>query len=284
MGAQSFDHRAGCPGKYTGVPQEAARLLELPRPSFVGLFHKAQHFVGGMLTVTGEDLAHFDVAIAGGGSCGAHSQGDQVACATGFGGCRFKAGAELQSRRDDVVGGQHELHSRRVAALDLKHRQGYAGRGVAAHGFEQQIFFGQCGQATAYLVCKVRGRDHQHTLHGYESREALSSLGDHGGTADDGQELLGPRTPTGGPEARAAAARHDYGEEVVISHGQESISEYSCIVRATYQKRAGRGLRPGRGRACQSSSTPLKGPVRAPRRNTMGRAMSPRMATESRVF
>ena len=234
-----------------------------------------------MLALT-EQRARFDVAVARGRLGGTNAERDEARVLRRFFHRTREHAAKLLGWLDHLIGGQHDLHRARLTPFDLGCGPGHAGRGVAPERFAQHVLGRQSAQVLLHQRRVHGARDDEDAFARHESAQTRGGLRDQGALARDRQELFGQRLAAGRPEARAGAARHDHGVADGSGHGR---TVYASAHRRAEpdQKRSGSGVNSGSGSARRRLVLP-NSQENGFFKITKGRAMSPRIATESSSF
>ena len=184
----------------------------------LGLLHKGAHRLHAGRALHG--LARVDVAVAGGRPGGAHAEQHQLAPARG--GCaRPDSFQETRRVAHHVVGGHDQDQGVGVLPGRGEGGDGHRGRRVARHGLEDRLaerhaqlaqLLGH-GEAVGHVGHRDQRREHRRV------RPAQRRLLQERALAREPQQLLGPRLPRQGPQARARASAHQHGMDARVGHG-----------------------------------------------------------------
>ena len=212
---QVFEKGGDAPEKHAGVPMKIAGGNVLFGEFELGFFGEAANSVERKF-VGREGFTHaFDVAEAGVGSRGRNAEDNDAAGIFRDLERGANDGAIFLRVFDEMVGGEdgHKgVALGGVADVNGSERDGDGG--VAAEGFREDAFAGSGGDLLFDGDGLLEIGDGLDAVGRNEGAQAGDSLLEHGGGADDVEELLGSASAAARPEASATASSEDYGVRV----------------------------------------------------------------------
>src|SRR5208282_2468898 len=161
----------------------------------------------------------FDVAVAGFGAGGRDAEDDEIFTTRGDIESGAEDAAEAFGIGDEMIGGEDGHEGLRIVMDEVESGESDGRGGVASHGLGQDVGGGAAGDHFSHGAYLLGNGDRPEARIGNYGEQAFDGLLEHGGAADDIQELFGRAHAAARPEAGAAATGENDGVSGVFGRG-----------------------------------------------------------------